>query len=64
MYKENDIITKWGGPIAAKDIWNNDKRKKEHVESFGYKIIYIWQSDYTKNKNKILKDLLDEINKN
>lgn len=64
IYKKNDIIPTWKGQIPAKDIWKKDKIKKKHIESFGYKVIYIWEKDYSENKDNILQGLLDEINQN
>lgn len=64
IYKKNDIIQVWGGPKTAKEIWKKDKVKKNHIESFGYKVIYVWEKDFKNNKQKALEDLLNEISKN
>lgn len=63
-YKARDIINTWTGPQTAKKIWEKDKIKKEHIESFGYKVLYIWEYDIRLNKQKAYQRLLDEINKN
>lgn len=64
LYKKNDLIPTWEGNKLAKDIWEKDKIKKKHIESFGYKVIYIWEKDYIENKDNTLKELLNEISKN
>jgi G:T-mismatch repair DNA endonuclease (very short patch repair protein) len=51
-YKENDIIAKWGGDVLVKDIWKNDKKRKEQIESFGWTVITLWESDINNNLNK------------
>lgn len=63
-YKPRDIINTWAGPQTAKQIWEKDKIKKEHIESFGYKVLYIWEYDILLNKQEAYQRLLDEINKN
>jgi very-short-patch-repair endonuclease len=63
-YKPSDIIKTWDGVKTAKDIWAKDKIKKEHIESFGYKVMYIWEYDLINNKEKTLKDLINAIRKN
>lgn len=63
-YKANDEINLFKGLTKAKDIWKRDKIKKNHIESFGYKVIYVWEGDLNSNKQKTYQRLLDEINSN
>lgn len=67
LYKKNDLLpaTYWSNKqMTAKDVWKKDKIKRKHIESFGYRIIYVWDKDFNHNKNKTLQRLLDEISKN
>lgn len=52
LYKSNDIICKWGGNVEVKDIWEHDKKRKEQVESFGYRVIVLWESFINKELTK------------
>jgi very-short-patch-repair endonuclease len=63
IYKENDIIYKYEGPTKAKDIWKFDKIRKKHLESFGYKVILVWERDYHTNKQECERKLLYAIKK-
>jgi G:T-mismatch repair DNA endonuclease (very short patch repair protein) len=54
-YKENDIIYKWGGPVFVKDVWIHDKKRLSQIESFGYRVIVLWEDYINKelDKNKL-----------
>ncbi len=51
-YKFDDVINIRGsdGKIKAGQIWANDKIKKTVLESKGYRVYYIWESDWKKDK--------------
>jgi hypothetical protein len=51
-YEFDDIINIRGsnGQIKAGQIWENDKIKKAVLESKGYKVYYIWESDWNTDK--------------
>lgn len=63
-YKSTDLIPTWDGLLSAKEIWEKDKIKKDHLEKMGYKVYYVWESDIKNNYDKTIKDLLNEIEKN
>lgn len=54
-YKKNDIIHH---NITAKDIWDKDLKRKELYESLGYSVIYVWSSDYLKDKDSVLNNVV------
>lgn len=57
-YKENDIICKWGGDVIVKEIWEHDKKRNKQIESFGFKVIVLWESDIKElNSEKLWKML-------
>jgi len=57
-YKPNDTIKRFKGSITAKEIWQKDLERKKHLESFGYKVIYIWTSEIKSGDfSKICKEL-------
>lgn len=55
LYKPTDIIKKWGGDKTAEEIWKFDSARTEQIESFGYKVISLWEEDIIKNFNKVKK---------
>ena len=49
---------------TAKEIWENDRLKKECAEKHGFEVFYVWENDWHKDSSKILKDCLEFLNKN
>lgn len=50
------------GQTIVDDIWARDKLKKESAEQAGYKIKYIWESDYKKHGITILQEIIKKFN--
>lgn len=46
---------------TAQDIWEKDKRKRECAEKYGYTVLTIWENDYNKNPENIIKTCIDFI---
>lgn len=57
LHKEDEIFNTVYGPLKAKEIWVKDQIRKEHIESFGYKVIYIWTSDLERADFNIITHL-------
>lgn len=57
IYNANDLIM---GKILAQDIWNKDKRKRDKVESNGYKLIEIWEDEIKSKSDDELQILIKE----
>jgi len=64
IYKPNDIITLYKGPTKAKEIWEKDNARNLQIESFGYKLIVVWESEFHHNKQIFEKEILNAVNKN
>lgn len=47
---------------TAGDIWNHDKKKIDCLETMGYHVLIVWESDYVSNKDQILNQCCDFIN--
>ena len=56
-YNKDDVIVTWDGKQKASEIWKKDKIRKEQIESFGYKVIVIWQTDIKTDIKKVRKTL-------
>jgi ABC-type uncharacterized transport system substrate-binding protein/very-short-patch-repair endonuclease len=44
--------------VLVDEIWERDKVKKEEIEAKGYKLVYIWENNYKKEKEKLLNNLI------
>jgi G:T-mismatch repair DNA endonuclease (very short patch repair protein) len=60
-YKSTDIFYCWEGKTLAQEIWDRDKSRIKQIRSFGYKVLVIWESDYTHNRQKTTKRILNVI---
>jgi len=58
IYKEDEIIRLPNSCYTAKEKWEADRNKKEKLESLGYTIIVVWESDDLEQKRKELHELL------
>lgn len=45
IFKKDDIIRLRGNAYTAEEKWKSDKRKFEFLQSLGYTVIVIWESD-------------------
>lgn len=60
-YHPTDILHLFIGPTAAKDIWDIDKQRKDHIESFGVKIIELWEHDIKNSFDTVTTMLYDML---
>lgn len=58
IYKDSDIIRLPSCVYTAQEKWDSDRLKKEKLESLGYKVVIIWESDNLEEKKKEIYDLL------
>lgn len=45
LYKENDLIRRFGGYVKARDIWEKDLERIHYIEKLGYKVLVIWEDE-------------------
>lgn len=45
----------------ARDVWESDKIRKETLEKLGYVVYYVWESDYTRDKETVIRTLKEKI---
>lgn len=60
IYNEDFIIPKCN--LKASEKWKIDEEKIQLAESHGYEVLVIWESDYGKNPEKIIKECLNFLN--
>jgi len=47
----------------ANELWNKDKIKNDFVINKGYDLLVVWETDFKQNKEKVIKQCIDFINK-
>lgn len=57
-YNETDILPHFPKKKPAKNIWKYDNKRQQFLESLGYKVIILWESDIKKEGIDICKRLL------
>ena len=60
MYYAEDIVQLWNGNSTAEQIWVYDKSRIQQIESFGMKVIILWENDINKNFDNV-KSILDKL---
>ena len=48
---DDELLKNW----YAEDVWKKDKRKKEKIESLGYTVLYLWESEINKMTDDDIK---------
>ena len=61
FFTENETPNPFEKDLKSVDIWKKDEKKKSILEKYGFKIVYVWESDYLENKDKIIKECLKII---
>lgn len=66
-YNKDDLI-KFPNkdPVPVTEVWNKDSDKKKVAKRSGYSVLYIWESDWTRDKTAEIKKcrkFIDSINK-
>lgn len=46
---------------TAKEIWEYDKVKIQSIEKDGFEVLTVWELDYTEDKDKVVKQILEFI---
>jgi very-short-patch-repair endonuclease len=49
--------------MFAKDIWKYDKIKNDSILNLGFDVLVIWEKDYKTNKQLVIQQCIDFINK-
>ena len=60
-YSKSDIIPRWDGEVTAEHIWELDKTRTSQIESFGYRVIVLWENDIISHPEKTKQSLFNLI---
>ena len=58
LYKPTDRPNPYHLDKTAQDLWKMDEKKSNLAKDNGFSVLTIWEYDYTKNKDRIIKDCL------
>jgi hypothetical protein len=62
QYTNDDILHHPNNHILAEDLWKKDKQRIEWLESNGYTVLTVWESDYNYNKQEVINKCINFIN--
>lgn len=61
-YNHDDVIKHpEGKTLTAKEIWDRDFIKQKYAIDNGYQLLVVWEHDYKKDRDKILKECCEWI---
>lgn len=58
IYESNTVPLKFID-LTAKEIWKRDESKIKNLKDRNYDVKVVWESDYLKNKEKVILDCID-----
>lgn len=60
-YNEDSVIRRLdkGGHITAKEIWDRDATRLSLLKDNGYKVMVVWENDYTSDPDMIIQQCID-----
>jgi G:T-mismatch repair DNA endonuclease (very short patch repair protein) len=64
IFQENDKPNFFYKNLTCKQIWEKDKKRISFIEEKGFKILIVWEEEYLKKKEEVIKNCLNLITKN
>lgn len=61
-FNEDDTPHPYNKNLTSRDLWDKDKIKLDVLKKNNYKYIIIWENDYRKNKERVVRNTLSIIN--
>ena len=58
MFKPEDVVHH---NLTAKQIWEKDRERIEILKTNGFKVFIVWQSEYQRNKEKVIQTLINSF---
>lgn len=62
MFYASDVVPLFDGPTTGEECWEKDRRRVEHIESFGVRVVVLWEQDIMKNFDYIKQLIKDTLN--
>jgi len=64
FFNESDRPNPYDETLTAKDMWKRDKQKVDFAKKNGYNVFVVWESEYRKDKNRILDTIKELVERN
>lgn len=61
IYSNENYKHPFDKEMLAEEIWEYDRIKNQLIKNSGYELIIIWEKEYRKNKDAIIKELKEKI---
>lgn len=61
IYFDSDVVRFFDGLHTAKEVWEGDKIRNEHIMSFGVDILVIWEYDIKHNFEQVKQLIIERI---
>jgi len=61
MYYETDVVKFFAGFYTAKEVWEGEQIRNEHIKSFGVDLLIIWEYDIKHNLIETKTRLMEKI---
>lgn len=61
LYNSSDIVMFFDGPHSGAEVWARDEIRKNHILTFGFDIIVIWEYDIKHNFDSIKQMLFKRL---
>lgn len=58
-FKSSDNPNPFNKKITAEEIWLKDKKKIDLLNSLGYEVKIVWESEYRENEEKLIQESVD-----
>lgn len=64
LFNESDRPNPYDETLTAKDMWERDKQKVDFAKKNGYNVFVVWESEYRKDKDRILETIKELVERN
>ena len=62
-FNGDDFPNPFNKKLSAKEIWKKDLIKINKAKEVGFSVLVVWEDEYVKNPEKIIKECLEFLNK-
>lgn len=62
--EEDTIFKRRTGFISAKAVWQQDANRESQLRKLGYEVKIVWENDFRKDKEGVIKECLEFLNRN
>jgi hypothetical protein len=63
IYEANHMLSHFDTQRTAGSIWDRDAKRLEFIKSKGYEVKIVWESDFRKNPEQVVKECIEWLKK-